>query len=759
MKILQRVCALLIMLSLCLSFLASCGLEELVPDFLLPDEDDLYSVVQSTVKVSVIEGKGFDVTSENPIRVVRGEDITFDIEIDEGYEFDYCTKGAVYEDGKLTLCDVRYPTSIEFFVKKSKVPIIPGGPIVPDTPITPDPPSNPDDPDTPDTPDDPDDPDTPDTPSNPTTPDEPDDTRVDKDGNTICGETPIVPIIPDYDYVYLTPPTEDGFRFICWSVDGSIREGGKIIRHNAQDGENVYRIPKGKEPVANLLSNLKYAILYRTNGGTTKDGADYYFDTFPTEHYYMPNTLHQNGTFAREGYVLTHYTEFADGTGDYTTLGGKIETGEDGFIELYLNWSKVTTTGLAYSLFENDEGKNAACIEAYTGTDEEVTIPESITVSGTVLPVQKIAAGAFTGSSVRTLVIPHTMVTIEDEAFKDLTTLEKLVMHDNVWYVKDAAFSGCTSFKTLYLNSARLPVRNGDSLFCIKYEKIRRCAKEGKKMIVLISGSSSLHGLYAQQMEEDFLGEYAVVNYGTNASACALYYMEAFTRFFGEGDIIIHAPETVNANQMGTNNVTYQLFRALECMYETVSYVNIGNYNGFFDTLTDFNQNTRPTLTEKSYDYWSNFINEYTDRVNPKDNPTYVSQNTSYRPFSTANMTEERAARLNERYRAIKAQGAEMYFSFAPVNEDACKAVTLTKEEQDAYLLHLDTLLEYDVISNPADYLLDQSLIFDADYHPGKTGAIYRTSMLTHDIMVRLADEGKWQEDKVIEKPERRELP
>ena len=75
-------CTVITMLSLC-----SCGLWELVPEFARPDKSDSYHEIQDMVTVSVEDGYFYTVTSPNPVKVNRGADATFTIEIREGYEF------------------------------------------------------------------------------------------------------------------------------------------------------------------------------------------------------------------------------------------------------------------------------------------------------------------------------------------------------------------------------------------------------------------------------------------------------------------------------------------------------------------------------------------------------------------------------------------------------------------------------------------------------------------------------------------------
>ena len=69
MRIRTRIIAMLLCVVMLLLSLCSCGLEELIPDFMLPDKSDSYYEIQQMVAVSVENGENYTVTSQNPIKV------------------------------------------------------------------------------------------------------------------------------------------------------------------------------------------------------------------------------------------------------------------------------------------------------------------------------------------------------------------------------------------------------------------------------------------------------------------------------------------------------------------------------------------------------------------------------------------------------------------------------------------------------------------------------------------------------------------
>ena len=95
MKIRTKITALLLCTVITMLSLCSCGLWELVPEFARPDKSDSYHEIQDMVTVSVEDGYFYTVTSPNPVKVKRGADATFTIEIREGYEFASATEGEI----------------------------------------------------------------------------------------------------------------------------------------------------------------------------------------------------------------------------------------------------------------------------------------------------------------------------------------------------------------------------------------------------------------------------------------------------------------------------------------------------------------------------------------------------------------------------------------------------------------------------------------------------------------------------------------
>lgn len=707
MKLSRKLIALAVIACLLLPALTSCGIIELVPDFLLPDDDASYHEIQSTVSVSIAEGEHYTVTSANPVKVKRGADATFTLEIEDGYEFNPDTEGASFTDGVLTVSKVKYPTTVDVLTKKKPIKIE-----IQDDP-TPEP--------------------------------EPE---------------PLPEPLPDtgFETVQLSASPHQNVRFICWTLDTPLKEGGIIF---AREARGTFQIPTGKTPVANYVDSTKNAVIYRTNGGLTADGKDFYYQTTTIANYYMPNTIIQDGTFVRSGYVLSMYTENADGTGDYTTLGGKISPGNNGFVELYCQWERFTSAAdFSFSVIDSSTSfkpcyntattvkyaENAVSITSYNADATKVVIPPEITVGSgdeaVTYKVQHIAKDAFSGKSMQKLVLPSSIVKVENGAFSSCKNLTTLVLHDNYTEILDGAFNGCTSLQKVYLNAGRRPWHSGEAQFSRKYEKIVKAYNEGKKKIVVMSGSSSLYGLVAEEAEKEFGGQYSFVNFGTNAGVSIALYMEATTRYYTSGDIIVQAPETTSGTQLGDTNLTYLAFRGCEIMLNIFSNVDMRNYTGFFSGLSEFNQAKRNTSAGTDYDKEPTFINVHTDMMTNNEGGTWDKSGSPTNLYNVSRLTDARMQMLKKIHGAIKEKGAKVYISFAPVNIAIANSYSRTPEAQADFAAALENKLGVPVISSPADYLFETSYFNNSDYHLGIPGALIRTERLSRDIKAQMERDG-----------------
>lgn len=78
----------------------------------------------------------------------------------------------------------------------------------------------------------------------------------------------------------------------------------------------------------------------------------------------------------------------------------------------------------------------------YSGEDEHVSVPDGIRVIG---------EEAFSGADIESVVLPHSLVEIEDYAFEHCSWLESIIIPEGVWQLGYGAFDGCDSLRVVTL--------------------------------------------------------------------------------------------------------------------------------------------------------------------------------------------------------------------------------------------------------------------------------------------------------------------
>ena len=215
--------------------------------------------------------------------------------------------------------------------------------------------------------------------------------------------------------VSVTVTPKNGFTFDGFSKDNAIANGASAVSTQTSYSFTATSAMK-------LFVNSSFTLTYHAAGGEFKNGFNG-TDTYSAVFFLNPNTLHDNGSFARDGYTLVGYNTKEDGTGEYVSLGAKVTASSKGNVDLWCVWEANTPE----SDFTVTESGGEITISKYNGTAETVTIPE--TIGGKT--VTKIAGSAFlNNSTVKKIIVPKTVGTIEKNAFNACSALESIVIWD-----------------------------------------------------------------------------------------------------------------------------------------------------------------------------------------------------------------------------------------------------------------------------------------------------------------------------------------
>lgn len=482
---------------------------------------------------------------------------------------------------------------------------------------------------------------------------------------------------------------------------------------------------------------LRYGtITYYPNGGKICGGEDVEEDVYYK--HLRANTI--LGTqFERDGWTLIGWNTQPDGSGTHIGLGSRADKNSVLYAEYMQN-----TPAEQFVVSQTDGGVK---VEKYLGSGGDVVIPQSI--DG--LKVRAIADGAFKEIAFSSLVLPSSVVTVEEYAFTDCT-IEKLYITDNTTLASDKCFHRC-KLEKMYINAASRPRYSGtyyDS-YADKYDRL--LSLRDKKKIVLYSGSSTRFG-YDSQMIDVAFGEYDVVNMGVRAYTSSLAQLEFMKPFLREDDVLLVSPEfdALYYQFCVHNMLDYETFALCESNYDIISTLDMRNYSEIFDAFGDYTS-TRINLPERDYslscrDFDENFVpskevyNDYGDYILYREN-NYEGKSFSYngcfynKKYFPLNFIES----FNSAFRPFIKSGVHAYFTYSPRSSisisDDSNATTI--EQLDIYLREN---IEMPIISGITESIMPPLYFYGTDNHLSTEGAMLRTENVINCLNVRMRADG-----------------
>lgn len=268
--------------------------------------------------------------------------------------------------------------------------------------------------------------------------------------------------------------------------------------------------------------------------------------------------------------------------------------------------------------------------------------------------------------------------------------------------------------------------------FSQKHELLKTV--EGPR-IVLVGGSNLAFGVDSELLEK--YTELPVVNYGLYANLGTKVMLDMSQKYIRNGDIVIICPEM--------NEQTYSLYYNADSILQAydsdpsmIYDAKITNAGKLFGALPSFASNKlsfyqsgkKPSsagiYAKESFDEFGDIYVERKFNEMRSDYDTAMPIN-----ISTDIIGDGFVNYLNNYAKKAQDKGAQVYFSFSPMNARAVKSDDVSKEE---FYRYLGENLDFPIISDIDDYILESAYFYDTNFHLNTRGAKLRTALLADDI-------------------------
>lgn len=288
-----------------------------------------------------------------------------------------------------------------------------------------------------------------------------------------------------------------------------------------------------------------------------------------------------------------------------------------------------------------------------------------------------------------------------------------------------------------------LPVQFGDTFMGELKSKYERLKETSGKQIVLVGGSGVAFDCDSALMD-DFFPSYEIVNFGMYAGLGTKAVMDLSENYIHEGDIVILSPEQSEQTFSDYFNGEYMwqaadgAFGMLRDLKSENFEAMLGNFPRFALEKLNYVMKGQKPQTDSIYQKKS--FNTYGDieldtcRENILPNGYDVNQKVR---FTEDVVQPEFMDYMNDWAKRLEKKGAVVWYRYCPVNK-------LSVEDMDdlaAYDVFLRQKLDFPVIGNPENSLMEAEWFFDTNFHLNQPGKEVNTVQLIRDMKAILGDD------------------
>ena len=269
-----------------------------------------------------------------------------------------------------------------------------------------------------------------------------------------------------------------------------------------------------------------------------------------------------------------------------------------------------------------------------------------------------------------------------------------------------------------------------------KQERLKSIS--GSKLVI-VGGSSAAFGVKSDILEQQV--GMPVVNFGLYAPLGSRTMLEDCLPEVGYGDVIVFSPEQ-NGETLSLGFQAREVWQAMDGDYSLMKVFNEGEVKQLMGAFPEFAVaklryalRGKPSVTGI---YQKSSFNQYGDISFPDRTGNCMPE--GYDPTQMIDLSvfpeEEFLEYLNEYAAKVRKKGASFYYRFCPMNQSAVVNVELL----DNWFERLDKALNFTILGNPHDCVMESGWFYDTNFHLNDSGAVVNTYRMIRDLKAERHD-------------------
>lgn len=264
------------------------------------------------------------------------------------------------------------------------------------------------------------------------------------------------------------------------------------------------------------------------------------------------------------------------------------------------------------------------------------------------------------------------------------------------------------------------------------------------RRVILVGGSSIPFG-FKTALATEALPDLTFVDFGMYADMGTVVMLDWLRPYIKEGDLILLCPEQ-NAQSLSCRFSGEDVWQAADGDFTLAASLLpkhfeklAASFPGFAGKKCFYALFGSPQPTDiyarASFDSYGDI--SYPDR-NANIMPLLYNPNDTI-SFSTDVITEDFLSEMNDFAAFAKECGAQVYYRFSPMN-----ALALSPDTEsaaiDAYYDYLSGVLDFPILGNPHQSIMDGGWFYDTNFHLNDSGAVLFTKYLVEDLKLLYKD-------------------